>query len=272
MWSSPDYLGYHYDPVDFPEFLLLWFSNANAHPQPMAWCSPITIATGLMAGEMGSKLVSQGTPNQLNYLVHYELVQEQSTNLWSGQTAAYAVNNSMPVLYFYHDNPRRQTPTLSLRFTTVSCLNGSSSVISIADGNWAFGSLTLHDCEINAAGAIWYENTTTNNPVELLENNLFHRPNFSVASAGQVTAFNNLFFGAVAGMYIFYNGSGTSSNTNLNNALDGCIDAYFDGIYSNNAYLNGTNPFFGRDASAQRHRDESSVGCWPSWSTLLSDQ
>jgi len=81
---------------------------------------------------------------------------------------------------------------------------------------------------------------TTNKPLLNFQNNVFHRPiSLSIASVGQITTGNNLFYRiGTNGMEILYNGAGASPNININNAIDQS-EVYFDGIYSSNAYLNG---------------------------------
>jgi hypothetical protein len=66
-------LGWHYDPVDYVSS----FGVSNA----VLTLGPGTVVANYPGGgiwlEDGSQLVSQGTPNQRNYLVYYNLVQEQ---------------------------------------------------------------------------------------------------------------------------------------------------------------------------------------------------
>ena len=226
-------MGYHYDPID----LLASCTVSNA---------TLTLTNGVVLAyynnigiwlQNGSQLVSQGTPNQHNGLLYYGLVQEQATTLWDGETAAYAVYNSLPVNP-YHDNTS-QNPSMYLRFTTISAVNGCSFLVNLQDGDFCIGNLTLRDCEIYGAGGDWSESTGTSTPVEFFENNLFHRAVIDINSSGQVVTFNNLFVANTnVAVNIFNEGSSTAW-TNQNNAFDGG-NVYMDGAIGYNAYLNGS--------------------------------
>jgi hypothetical protein len=109
-------------------------------------------------------------------------------------------------------------------------------------GGETVSSMTLSNCEVYACGAFMWMNTSSDSPVITFRNNLFHRgADFEIVTPAQLTTYNNLFFGSsesLTTVQLAYYGDAGSA-TNKNNAFDNC-DVTMNGVYSNNAYLNGS--------------------------------
>jgi hypothetical protein len=232
--TGPD-IGYGYDPVDFLSACMVSNSATLTLTNGVA-LAYLNNSYGIWL-ENGAQLISQGTPNQHNYLAHFALIQEQATNLSTQYTNVETGLTESMAINPYHDNAS-QTPSAYLRFTTLSGINGAGYVVFINDGNWAFNNLTLRDCEIYGAGADWYETTSASTPTEIFENNLFYRASIDVLSSGQLTTFNNLIVAATNANVQFANAGSSVTWTNQNNAFDGG-NVYMDGTIGYNAYLNG---------------------------------
>jgi hypothetical protein len=86
--SFPDY-GYHYDPLDYV-FGGVYWTNVNLTVNPGTaigiFCtnSGVGLAIFGLVIDGGGQFVSQGTPNNGNWVVRYNTVQEQSNTNWSG--------------------------------------------------------------------------------------------------------------------------------------------------------------------------------------------
>ena len=75
-------IGYHYDPIDYA-CNGLWLSNAMVQLLPGTALG--TFGQYGIALWTGSDLISIGTPNGLNRIARYNLVQECSTGTWAGK-------------------------------------------------------------------------------------------------------------------------------------------------------------------------------------------
>ncbi len=240
-------LGFHYDVIDY--LAACTVSNAT-----------LLLTNGVAVGyynnqgiclQNDSQLVSQGAPNQRNYLVYYGLVQEQPVNLWATNSA---VAQSTPI------SPMQgisTNPSIFLRLTTLSAPQGETNLLNTADTGQVISGLTLRDCEIYGAGANWLMNESSNIFAIGFTNNVFHRTPIAISNNATVTSINNLFYGSsniitnilLNGTNVtvtntttvsILNRSGTSSNISLNNAFYG-VKVLLDNTngMGYNAYLNG---------------------------------
>jgi hypothetical protein len=251
--------GFHYDPIDY----LAACSVSNA---TLLLTNGVALAYYDNLGvwlQDGSQLVSQGTPNQRNYLVYYGLVQEQPVNLWG---VTNAVAQSLPISPWPFGSSAN--PSIFLRLTTISTPQGETNLLNTADfgvTGQAISGLTLRDCEIYGAGANWLMNESNNVPAIGFTNNVFHRVPIAISNSSPIMSFNNLFYGTtniITNITINLNGStttnavtntttvsirhrgGTSPNTNEDNVFDG-VKVLLDGTVGYNAYLHGaTNTIF----------------------------
>jgi hypothetical protein len=222
----PD-LGYHYDPIDY--ICSCCVSNAT-----------LTLTNGVVVAYFdniglwlhnGSGLLSGGSPVQRNYLVHYNLVQEQPVYL----AATNSLSTAVPINTWHTDSSRN--PSLTLRFTALVAPVGANYVVFTGAGGWEIGAFTMQDCELYGAGTSWYQYADVVGSAITLRNNLFQYAYIDVETYGQATTYNNLFTGTTNYSTWIAN-LGTGAFTNTDNAFDrGWV--YLDGSVSNNAYLNG---------------------------------
>jgi len=89
-YGSPD-LGYHYDPLDFIVSQIA-VSNASLTLQ-MGTAMGVYGAAGNYGLVLldGARIVSEGSPTNLNRIVRYNLVQEQANTNWSAPTVGRSV-------------------------------------------------------------------------------------------------------------------------------------------------------------------------------------
>jgi len=86
----PD-LGYHYDPLDYV------VSGRTLTNATLTLTNGVALGTyGASSGygidlRKGSTLISGGSPTDLNWIVRYNTVQEQSSTNWSASTVAPCV-------------------------------------------------------------------------------------------------------------------------------------------------------------------------------------
>ena len=181
--AAPD-LGYHYVPVDYLSSCIV--TNAT-----------LTLTNGVALAyynnygvwlQNSSQLVSQGSPIQRDWLVYYNLVQEQ-TNCLSGTN--YALVNSLAIVP-YHTN-FSQNPSVSLRLTTLCAPQGAEYILYLGD-SWIVNNLSFRDCELYGAGSGWYEGSDTGTVIDF-ENNLFQYIEIFNYSLAQITTHNNLYRG-----------------------------------------------------------------------------
>jgi hypothetical protein len=235
-------LGFHYDPIDY----LGACSVSNA---TLVLTNGVVFAyyDGCMVWlRDGSQFISQGTPNQRNYIVYNNLVQEWPESYGDGIAVAEPL---VPA-----PSGTSANPSIFLRLTTICAPTGETNLWNTADTGQVISGLTLQDCEVYGAGANWQMNESANTPEVGLTNNVFHRVPFAINSAARIDSFNNLFYGTtnyltnitVSGttnvvtntvVSIRYRGS-SSPNTNYNNVFDG-VTASLDGVVGYNAYLHG---------------------------------
>ncbi|HEY3855745.1 MAG TPA: hypothetical protein VGO67_15260 [Verrucomicrobiae bacterium] len=234
-------LGFHYDALDYWGACIV--SNAT-----------LTISPGvalayydncLMWLKDGSSLVSQGTPNQRNYIAYFGQVQEQPN-------CYYPVTNFMARLIPLDPLPDGGTalPSIDLRLTTICAPTGETNLWFSSDygGNNVIKSLTLQDCEVYCSGANWQMSESVNTPTVGFTNNVFYRAPFAVNSNAKITSFNNLYYGTTNTneftISILHRSGAPSPNTHENDVFDG-VKATLDGTVGYNAYVNGaTNTSF----------------------------
>jgi hypothetical protein len=224
-------LGFHYDPIDY--ITACSVSNATlflTNGVALAYYDNLGIWL-----QDGSQLDSQGTPNYRNFLVYYNLVQEQPGVVTNTLAQALPI---APLPFGLTEKP-----SISLRLTTICAPTGETNLLNTGDSNQVISSLTLRDCEVYGAGANWQMNESNNTPDVGFTNNVFHRTPFAINSNAKIGTFNNLFYGTTnvsvtnTIISIRYR-SGTSPNTNENNVFDG-VTASLDGVVGYNAYLHG---------------------------------
>ncbi len=241
-WSSANYvlqpyvqrntntlpIGYCYDPIDY------LISDLYLTNTAVLVTNGTVIAFGNDVGitvEDGSTLVSQGSPQNRNYFVHYSTVQEETANWGSGTLL------SEQAIAAYHPDAN-SPPVLELRLSTIVAENGGNYVAEFT-GTDNPGSLSLQDCEIFGAGCNFSLSTTTGETVAL-DNNLFQYCGTTIRGTGKIVTWNNLFTAAPGEAYTarFIN-NGTAVWTNLDNAFDN-VAVTLTGVCSNSAYLNTT--------------------------------
>ncbi len=191
--SEPD-LGYHYTPLDY----VFGTTRINA--------ATVTIRKGAAVGffsrdggwaacilECGAKLDSIGAPENLNKLVWYNTVQEQSVSDWSWN------GSSIDILGF--DNYFCAPVGLDCRFTQFSRMADGFSLIGVGDIGWD-ATFNLQNC-IFSSGALclstpggnegygWSLYTSMTNCL------LFRSPLFaySLCELFALNAVNNTFYG-----------------------------------------------------------------------------
>jgi hypothetical protein len=220
----PD-LGYHYDPIDYLPSCAM--SNAT-----------LTLTNGVVLGyvgysnlwfQNGGRLVSGGTPVHRNYIVYYNLAQEQPVNLAAPDSHA----SSLPFFFKHTDFSRN--PSVALRFTTLVAPQAASWVMFSASDEWGTTTFDMRDCEVYGAGAAWSQCGVPEEAVISLRNNLFQHVNVDLENGAHLTVHNNL-FSRPNQWTILYNTGTAASYTD--NAFDGG-EVYLEGTTGHNAFLNG---------------------------------
>ncbi len=233
--STGVWLGFHYDAIDFLAILTV---NAT---YTLALTNGVVFAyygSGITLSQK-SHLISQGSPNQRNYLVYYNLVQEEPISF-----LGYSLPGTQPII----PDPASASnyPSAFLRFTTICAPTGETNLFNSGDFSKASQSTsgwTNRDCEIYGSGAVWQMSEATNAPNVEFTNNIFYRVPFAVNSKAIITSVNNLFYGTTnvatnsTTISILHNGAG-STNTHENDVFDGVVVA-LDGTNGHNAYLHG---------------------------------
>ena len=224
-YDTPD-LGYHYDPIDYLTACIV--TNAT-----------LTLTNGVVLGyftnfctwlQNNSQLISQGTPNQRNYLVYYNLAQEQ-TNTVGG--ASYCLGGSLAIAP-YHTN-LSQNPSVYLRLTTV-CAPVSASFCVYLGSQWAVVNCSMRDCEIYGGGSSIEDADSASGDTLSFENNVFQYTSLLAYCKGQFDSHNNLFRGD--NEVVDLENDGSSPFTNQDNVCDASATTYFDGTIGWNAYIN----------------------------------
>jgi hypothetical protein len=234
-------LEYHYDPIDY-------FGACTVTNATLLLTNGVVLAyydNCLTWLKDGSSLVSQGAPNQRNYIAYFGAVMEQPIS-W------YPVTNFMARLQPLVPLPDHGAayPSIDLRLTTICAPTGETNIWFSSDygGNNVIKSLTMQDCEVYGSGANWQMSESANAPPVGFTNNVFYRVPFAVNSNAKITSFNNLYYGTTNTneftISILHRSGSPSPNTNENDVFNG-IKATLDGTVGYNAYVNGaTNTSF----------------------------
>ena len=229
--ANPD-LGYHYPALDYA------VNNLQAKNGGTLTIRPGTAVgvfgyLGLVAEDYGT-LDLEGTATKRITLAHYVAVQE-GTNVWG--SAQYQPN-------LVCGPPHNRTsyaasPDLTLRFVDLSLLGGRGYGVTTMNGWYSPKTLSVRDCRFFGGGASIA--SASGSPVIELANNLFRRSSTSFYGWPALTAYNNLFWGAVTNN--FNPGSGVSWSL-MDNAFDHtAIGGSTTGISrTHNAYLGTVSP------------------------------
>jgi len=223
----PD-VGWHYDPLDY-----CW-SGLN-----LTNSSTLTLTNGVAVGIYGAKgttlstganLISEGQPNNLNRLVRYQTVQEQSV-LW-GSTAS-----TMSLI----DIVENIAPQTRLTFTDVSVMADSLNRRTLLSASSA--PFIVSHSQLRGIFSGFNDSPVANNVITWT-NNLFERPNLSwgqqdSSSPFTLNLYNNLFrFGSIT----FVTANNATAWTVKDNLFD-CDSATKSGngtvTFSNNGYRSG---------------------------------
>jgi len=173
----PD-LGYHYAPLDY-------VANARGVTSTLILTNGVAIGTYGSGASYGfslsgsGKIVSQGLPNALNYIVRYNTVQEQSTTNWS----ASSVGSSVLIGAY--------TATAQCRFTgwSIPGANGYH-LYADADTNWN----TFADCQFTGS-VLWFTPGKVAFTNCLFERAWLNFRDHGMGSGPQLYLFNNLMSG-----------------------------------------------------------------------------
>jgi hypothetical protein len=181
-------LGFHYDSIDFLSSCDVGRANTLTLTNGVALA--YYNSDGIMSKPL-AQLISQGTPNNRNYVVYYSHVQEQPLALGANTLAQAA-----PIVP--STAAGSNGPSIFLRFTTISAPTGETNLFNTGDTGSAGGCITnmvIQDCEIYGSGAAWQMRETNNKPVVRFINDLFYRVPFAIANNATNTLYNNLFYG-----------------------------------------------------------------------------
>jgi hypothetical protein len=134
--DAPD-LGWHYEPLDY-----LW-SNLDLTNATLTLTGGVAVAMGGSRGlrlQNGARGLSEGDPLALNWLVPYDVVQEQPVVVGGGGSVSLFEVNSLPAVL----------PEVRLRFTGISFLAGHYNKRLLLR-NWdqsSLDTLELRDCRV----------------------------------------------------------------------------------------------------------------------------
>jgi hypothetical protein len=164
--DTPD-LGYHYDPLDYAGTALI-ITNAT-----------LTLQSGTALGLYGSssshslllldggKVISEGTPENLNRIVRFDLSQEHALTNWSATSVSKSI--STPGTY----STNTYTGEARLRFTDFSMPAGGADHLYLGATNLT---VNVRDCQF-LGGQV-----TSLRPDVTILNNLFERVAFKLYS------------------------------------------------------------------------------------------
>jgi hypothetical protein len=241
--GAPD-LGYSYAPLDY--------LASNVVVQAI-----LTLSNGVAIGTYGtsgfnvqtaSTIRGEGTPLQLNRLVHPQNVQEQGAGGWPGPQ--FALDGSNP------------GPDLRLRWTECSLLPGTVGALFGSAGSTApFSMLSYQDCVLRG-GALSLYPASASATVVALTNNLLehcsvgiHKEYYSQDTPIAAHLYNNLFRGGSLSLSYYY-GWGMQTWNLKDNLFDGATqsfskDGYGDSMVqrSHNGFITNTATTFGGTGS-----------------------
>jgi RHS repeat-associated protein len=220
--SSPD-LGYHYDCLD-TAFGFTYLTNAT-----MTVNAGTAIATfntngatyGLAIGS-GAQLTCVGSPTNRNWIVRYNVVQEQQNTNWSGLPAAYSLVGNWTT--------NIPAPVINCRFTDFSVAAQDAFHFYGYTNTPSPAPFNFQDCQFHGG------KLNTDYPTINLTNNLFERVTLTLTARDANTPYlrNNL----------FWNGFLTLAFRGETNGI--IRDNLFDGTTitdTNNQYIGGYNGY-----------------------------
>jgi len=217
-------LGYHYDPLDY---VVSGLAVTNA---TLVLTNGVAVGTFGAGGygiwlRTGGKVVSEGSPTNLNHLVRYNTVQEQATTNWSSTTVPPTVGSP------YTGSP---APQASFRFTSWSLLGGPGYHV-YTDPGAVSTALAFTDCQFTGGGF-----AVERFPVALT-NCLWERVALDLSDDGTSVdryVFNNLFRGG--SLHLQESGNGTRR---IKDNLFDRTTLYQDGSWDHgyNAYVTNCN-------------------------------
>jgi hypothetical protein len=181
--DAPD-VGYHYDPLDYAV-------SGLTVTAPLSLINGVAVATYGTAAAISlsgsGQLLSQGLANNLNHVVRYNTVQEQSTTSWSSSTVGDAVGLGST------------TASAHCTFTAWSLLGGVGNHVnnqaSCATPSWfahnqfADGQFAVHPGLIALTNCLWERVALTLNNngsanAWYLHNNLFRGGSITYSISG----------------------------------------------------------------------------------------
>lgn len=188
--NIPD-LGYHYPPLDF----VMGDVRVNGAAVNVLGGAAIGFfarsnSWGGCTLECGAAFNSLGSPENLNRLVWYNTVQEQSQSAWN-----LVPNYAMPDILTY-DNYACAGVTLDCRFTQFSRLDDIGSHIGGGDIGWD-GTIRLRDCFFSSGAVFLYAEGNVGQVDAAMTNSFLLRSALYclMDETMQIDAVNNLFYG-----------------------------------------------------------------------------
>jgi len=239
----PD-LGFHYAPLDY------LVSNVVVQAA-LTFTNGVAIGTYGTSGfnlQTASPIRGEGTPLQLNRLVHPQNVQEQGI-AW-GAGPQFAPNGGNP------------GPDLRLRWSECSPLPGTAGSLFSSGGSTApFSMLSYQDCVLRG-GSLQLQPASSSAVLVALTNNLLERCSvgiyryyYSQNTPMAAHLYNNLFRGGSLSMSYHY-GSGMQTWNVKDNLFDGATQSFDKDGYgesmvqrSHNGFITNTATFFGGTGS-----------------------
>ncbi len=217
--DTPD-LGYHYNPLDFV-LNSVYLTNASiVATQGVALGVRTLTPIGLGVYD-GASFDSIGTPNNLNRLVRYNVVQEKGSTNWADNAAA--------TVYNLYSTTAGAGPSVKVRFTEFSAPAGIETYHYYGTANDS-GSHNFRDCQFHG-GYFWSERPTLG-----VTNCLFNRTQFGLVENTDMSPSvrNSTFVGS--DLTLGHVGSG--SWTFIDNLFDSTTTSTILGSFTNrfNAY------------------------------------
>jgi hypothetical protein len=216
----PD-LGYHYDPLDYAVSDLTITNNlllTNGVALATYGASPAITLSG------PGQLLSQGLANNLNHIVRYNTVQEQSTTNWATTNVSDSVTFGS------------QSASAQCAFTAWSIPGGSGNHVNQANdatGSWfahnqfTGGAFTMNPGLVALTNCLWERVAVTlddqaDNDAWYLYNNLLRGGSFSYSIQGTssvAVAYDNLFDCTSIGAF----GSSNNFTSGHNGYVTNCV-------------------------------------------------
>ena len=229
--DTPD-LGYHYPPLDY-----CW-SGLN-----LTNSSTLTLTNGVAVGiygitgttlRNGVKFCSEGGPVNLNRLVRYQAVQEQSY-VWG------STSGNMTLLQV--GGQYSPQPEVRLRFTDIvlpSEISGRRTFVASSPNAYT---LALTDCRLLGAYLNIYNDSVSYQPTLALTNNTFERVTFGFVQGysggsypGTYYLRNNLFRGGTLTLYSYPGKTTSAIHDNLFDSVSLTVSTTNNPTSSYNGY------------------------------------